>query len=185
VRHGAVFPAVGAVALATLVGLLWWRGEQFVDRWVVRYLPASVGAGLLRFLRAVIDGMRIIPNARLLAAVVAVSFGLWFLPILSSYVMIRAFHFDVPFSAALIVFIFIGFGTALPQAPGMIGAYQYACILALGLFGVGHADALAYGLVLNAIQLFTLVAQGVAALPFANVSLNEILRARREVPRAT
>ena len=55
----------------------------------------------------------------------AVSLALWFLPILSSWVMIRAFHLDVPFNAALIVFIFIGFGTALPQAPGMIGTYQY------------------------------------------------------------
>lgn len=184
VRRGALFPAGAAVLLVVLVVLLWWRGEAFVDRWVVRYLPARFGAGLLRILRSFIDGMQILPNPRLVAAVFAVSVGLWFLPILSSYVMIRAFHFPVPFNAALIVFIFIGFGTALPQAPGMIGTYQYACVLALGLFGVPQAEAVAYGLVLNAIQLATLVAQGLVGLPLSGVSLDEIARARREYSSA-
>jgi uncharacterized membrane protein YbhN (UPF0104 family) len=93
----------------------------------------------------------------------------------------HAFAFPVPFSAALIVFIFIGFGTALPNAPGMIGTFQWACVLALELFGVSKPDALAYGLVLNAIQLFSLVAQGLVALPLAGVGLADIRQARSEL----
>ena len=88
-------------------------------------------------------------------------------------------------AAALIVFIFIGFGTALPQAPGMIGTYQYACVLALGLFGFPQPQALAYGLALNAIQLTTLVAQGLVALPLAGVSLRDLTRVRPERPATT
>lgn len=181
VRRGALFPAIGAAVLVALVLLLWWRGEGFVDRWVVHYLPERFGAGLKRLLHAILDGMKILPDSRLLGAVFLVSLALWFLPVLSSYVIIRAFHFDAPFNAALIVFIFIGFGTALPQAPGMIGTYQYACILALALFGVPQADALAYGLVLNAIQLISLIGQGLVALPLAGVRLEDLVRARREV----
>jgi uncharacterized protein (TIRG00374 family) len=181
VRRGALFPAAGATLLLALVVLLWWRGEPFVDRWVVRRLPRRFGVGLKRFLSAFLDGMRILPNPRLLGLVFLVSLSLWFLPILSSWVIMQAFSFDVPFSAAVIVFIFIGFGTALPNAPGMIGTYQYACVLALALFDVPPADALAYGLVLNAIQLLTLVAQGVVALPLAGVGVDDLLRARREL----
>ncbi len=181
VRRGAMFPAVGAALLAALVGMLWWKGEPFVDRWVVRFLPERFGAGLKRVLRALLDGMRILPDGRLLASVFVVSLTLWFLPILSSYVIIRAFDFHVPFSAALIVFIFIGFGTALPNAPGMVGTFQYACQLALGLFGVDATAALAYGLVLNAIQLVSLVAQGLVALPLAGVGIRDLRRAGREV----
>ncbi len=181
VRRGATFPAVGAALLAGLVGLLWWRGEPFVDRWVVRFLPQRFGTGLKRVLRALLDGMLILPDGRLLAGVFLVSLALWFLPILSSYVIIRAFDFHTPFSAALIVFIFIGFGTALPNAPGMIGTYQYACVLALGLFGIDQTAALAYGLVLNAIQLLSLVLQGLVALPLAGVGLADFRRAGREL----
>ncbi|HVN87063.1 MAG TPA: lysylphosphatidylglycerol synthase transmembrane domain-containing protein [Candidatus Binatia bacterium] len=185
VRRGAMFPAVGATILVTLVVLLWWRGEAFVDRWIVHYLPERFGAGLVRILKAVVAGMQILPDPRLLGLVFVVSLGLWFLPILSSYVVIRAFSFAVPFNAAIIVFIFIGFGTALPQAPGMIGTYQYACQLALALFGVAAADALAYGLVLNAIQLASLIGQGILALPLAGVGLEDLLQARRAVQTET
>jgi len=178
VRRGAVVPATVAAVLVALVVLLWWRGEAFFDRWVVRYLPERFAAGVLRVVRSIVAGMSILPNTRLLLAVVAVSLGLWFLPILSSWVTIQAFGLDVPFSAAVVVFIFIGFGTALPNVPGMFGPYQYACILALGLFGVAQADALAYGLVLNAIQFLTLVAQGLIALPFAGVSFTDLMGAR-------
>ncbi|MBI1818375.1 MAG: flippase-like domain-containing protein [Deltaproteobacteria bacterium] len=180
VRRGALFPAVGAAVLVTLVLLLWWRGEAFFERAVVRLLPERFGVGLMRFLKAVVAGMQILPDRRLLGLVFVMSLALWFLPILSSYVVIRAFSFAVPFNAAVIVFIFIGFGTALPQAPGMIGTYQYACQLALALFGVPAADALAYGVVLNAIQLASLIGQGVIALPFAGVRIEDVLRARGE-----
>ena len=179
VRRGAVFPAVGAALLVSLVVLLWWKGEPFVDRWVVGRLPERFGATLKRVTGAIVDGMRVLPDGRLLATVFVVSVALWFLPILSSYVIIRAFNFQVPFNAALIVFIFIGFGTALPNAPGMIGTFQYACVLALGLFGIDQTAALAYGLVLNAIQLVSLVVQGLVALPMAGVGVGELRRARQ------
>jgi len=181
VRRGALVPTGAAAVLAVLVVLLWAKGEAFIDRWVIRFRPERFGAGLKRVVRALLDGMRILPDGKLLAGVFVVSLALWSLPILSSYVIIRAFGFPVPFSAALIVFIFIGFGTALPNAPGMIGTYQYACVLALALFGVDQTAALAYGLVLNAIQLVSLVAQGLVALPLAGVGLSDMRRARREL----
>jgi uncharacterized protein (TIRG00374 family) len=180
VRRGALVPAAAAVVLAALVALVWWRGERVVERWVTRFLPTGLGARAVGVARAIADGMRILPDARLVGMVFLVSLALWFLPILSSWVMIRAFHLDVPFNAALIVFIFIGFGTALPQAPGMVGTYQYACVLALGLFGVPQSSALAYGLVLNAVQLGSLVAQGLVALPIAGLGVRDLVRAGDE-----
>ena len=180
-RRGAWFPAIAAALLASVVVLLWLKGEPFVDRWVGHYLPERFGSGLKRVTRAILDGMRVLPDGRLLLSVFVVSIALWFLPILSSWVIIRAFNFNVPFNAALIVFIFIGFGTALPNAPGMIGTYQYACVLALGLFGVSQADALAYGLVLNALQLVSIIAQGLVAYPFAGISVDDFRRARGEL----
>jgi hypothetical protein len=181
VRRGAIFPAVGAGILVSLVLLFWWRGEAFVDRRVLHLLPERFRGGLKKVLASMADGMRVIPNTGLLLAVFLVSMALWFLPILSSYIMILAFDFPVPFSAALVVFIFIGFGTALPNfLPGMIGPYQYACILALELFKVDRVDALAYGLVLNAVQFLTLIAQGLVAFPIAGVSFNEIRQAREQ-----
>jgi uncharacterized protein (TIRG00374 family) len=180
VRRGAMFPAVGAALLVTLVLLVYGWGEEFVDRRLLHLLPERFRAGVKRVVGSIVDGMRIIPNRGLLLVVFLVSVALWSIPVLSSWVMIRAFGFDVPPSAALVVFIFIGFGTALPNLPGMVGPYQYACQLALGLFGVAAADGLAYGLVLNAVQFLTIVTQGIVALPMAGVSFSDLRRAGRE-----
>lgn len=185
VRTGAMVPATFAAVLVTLVLLLYWRGEAFFDRWIIRNLPGRFAGGVKRVVKSIVDGMSILPDTRLLLMVFAVSLALWFLPILSSWVTIQAFGFDVPFSAAVVVFIFIGFGTALPNVPGMFGPYQYACILALGMFGVAQADALAYGLVLNAIQFLTLIAQGLIALPLADVRFTDLMRADSEQAAAT
>ncbi len=181
VRRLALFPTGVAAVLVSLVLLFWWKGEVFVERWVLRVLPQRFGRRLRAILASVAEGMKVLPNTGLLLAVFVVSLSLWFLPIVSSYVMIRAFELDAPFSAALVVFIFIGFGTALPNLPGMIGPYQYACQLALGLFGVSQVDGLAYGLVLNAVQFLTLVAQGLCALPIAGVRFADIRKAGDEV----
>jgi len=185
VREGAAFPAVAAVILVVLVLLLWWRGEAFVDRWVMDRLPERFASGVKRVVTSIVAGMSILPDRRLLLGVFLVSLALWFLPILSSWAAIQAFGFDVPFSAAVVVFIFIGFGTALPNVPGMFGPYQYACILALGIFDVPRADALAYGLVLNAIQFLTLLAQGLVALPLADVSFTDLFRASERASKAS
>lgn len=179
VRRGALVPAAVAAALAVLVVLLYVAGEPFVDRWVVGRLPERFGASVKRVMRSFLDGMLILPDGRLLTAVFALSLIYWFLPILSSWIVILGFGFDVPFNAALMVFIFIGFGTALPNPPGMIGVFQYACVLALGLFGVPQAEAVAYGVMLNALQVLTLIAQGLVALPLAGVSLDDL----RPVPQ--
>jgi len=111
------------------------------------------------------------------ALVFLITIALWSLPILSSYVLILAFGFDVPAAAAFVVFVAIGAGTAIASTPGMFGVFQIASVVALGLFGVEKADALAYGVLLNAVQLVTLVLQGVVALPFVGISLGRLTRA--------
>jgi glycosyltransferase 2 family protein len=183
VRQGAAFPAVAAALLVTLVVLVYWRGTTFLRRWVAPLLPERAAAGLERVVEAMVEGMKVLPDPLLVLAVFAVSMALWFLPILSSYIMILAFHLHLPFGAALVIFIFIGIGTALPNLPGMIGPYQYACQLALGIYGVSGVDGLAYGLVLNAVQVLTILAQGLVALPLAQVSLADLRRARDLAPQ--
>jgi hypothetical protein len=44
---------------------------------------------------------------------------------------------------------------------------------------VSEVDGLAYGLVLNAVQVLTILAQGLVGLPLAGVSLADLREARR------
>jgi hypothetical protein len=163
--------------LAGLVVGFWLKGPAFFDATIGRLLPAGARGWCLGILSSARDGLQILPDHRLVVLVFGVSVLLWALPVLSSYVLILAFGFDVPAGAAFVVFVAIGVGTALPNPPAYVGVFQYATVVALGLFGVAAAEALAYGLVLNAIQVVTLVLQGLVALPLVGVDLGRLARA--------
>jgi uncharacterized membrane protein YbhN (UPF0104 family) len=140
-----------SVLLLLVVGF-WLKGEGFYNATLARVLPHGAREKTLHVLRNAREGLQILPNKALVA------------------------RFDVPFSAALVVFVAISVGTALPAPPGMFGVIQIASVVALGLFGVPQAEALAFGIVLNAVQFFTLVAQGLVALPFAGVDIGKVTR---------
>lgn len=175
-KASAASLTIFAVLLVLVVGF-WLRGREFFDATVGCILPEGGRKAMLKTLEHAREGLSILPNRRLVATVFLVTLVLWTLPILSSYVLILGFGFDLPFTAALVIFVAIGVGTALPNPPGMIGVFQVACVVALGLYGVPEADAVAYGIVLNAIQLLTLIAQGVVALPCLGIGLGELTRA--------
>jgi len=169
--------------LALVVGF-WLHGERFYDRTIGRMLPEHASGKLRRVLLVARDGLQILPDRRLVAGVFVVSLALWLLPILSSWLLIRAFGLEVPASAAFVVFVCVGLGTALPNPPGMVGVFQIASVVALGIYGVPESQALAYGIVLNAVQFFSLVVQGVVAMPWIGVGLGTITRAAVETPGA-
>jgi uncharacterized protein (TIRG00374 family) len=168
------------LSLLVLVVGFWLRGERFFDRTVARVLSEHSGAKVRKVLVAARTGLQILPDRRLVATVLVVTLALWLLPILSSWLLIRAFHLDLPVSAAFVVFVCIGLGTALPNPPGMFGVFQIASVVALGVYGVPESKAVAYGIVLNAVQFFSLVLQGVLAMPWVGIGLGTITRAAVE-----
>lgn len=183
-RSAALFPLVFSMGFAAVVVLAWQRGESFVAQRVVKLLPEAAGQAVVQVVHAVLEGMQVLPNTRLLLRVFAASLVLWALPILSSWIVIQGFAFPVPFTAALLVFLFVGLATALPNPPGMIGPFQYACILALGIYGVEAEAALAFGLVLNALQLFTIVAQGIVGAVVLGMRWSDVRAAAQMVGTA-
>lgn len=166
--------------LLFLVVGFWLHGERFYDRTVARVLSEHSCQKLRKVLLAAREGLQILPDRRLVATVFALTLLLWLLPILSSWLLIQAFGFDVPVSAAFVVFVCIGLGTALPNPPGMFGVFQIASVVALGIYGIPESKALAYGIVLNALQFFSLVLQGCLAMPFVDIRLGRLTRAAVE-----
>ncbi|HEY2774071.1 MAG TPA: lysylphosphatidylglycerol synthase transmembrane domain-containing protein [Candidatus Binatia bacterium] len=179
-RKASTGSLVMFLSLLFLVVGFWLRGEKFFDRTVARALPEHSCAKVRHVLQHAREGLQILPDKRLVAAVFGVTLLLWLLPIFSSWLLIQGFGFQVPPSAAFCVFLCVGVGTALPNPPGMVGIFQIASVVALGLYGVPRSDAVAYGIVLNALQLFSLVLQGVIAMPLLGVGISRLTHAAVE-----
>jgi uncharacterized membrane protein YbhN (UPF0104 family) len=74
----------------------------------------------------------------------------------------RAVGIHAPPSAALAVIVAVNLGGLLHLTPGNVGVLQAGTVLTLGAFGVAAADALAAGLILQAVQALPPILIGAA-----------------------
>ena len=108
----------------------------------------------------------------------AVAFGATF-PIfafqaLSFWLVMAAYHIPLSFWAGAAVFLIIHFGTALPNAPANVGAYQFFCVLGLRLFAVDKTLAAGFSVVVFALLTLPLLVIGFVALGQSGLSLDSL-----------
>jgi phosphatidyl-myo-inositol alpha-mannosyltransferase len=115
----------------------------------------------------------------------AVGFQLlaWALQWASCYMVILALglqHHATPVTAAAIL-LAVNITAVLPATPSNVGVFQAACLVVLAAYGVGAGPALAYGIILQAIELLTALTLGVPALLREGMTWQDI---RRGAPHA-
>ena len=73
---------------------------------------------------------------------------------LSYWILMEAFHLDLPLASAVLVTVAINLSLVLPSSPAALGVFEAATIIALNAWDVPQAEALSYALILH---LFNLV----------------------------
>ena len=110
----------------------------------------------------------------------------WFLQLLACWALFAALGLDhqVAIGAAAACLFAVNVTAVVPATPSNIGIFQLAIISVLHQgFGVHAADALAYGVVLQAVEIATAVALGVPALVREGVTWSDMrLRAMSAAP---
>ena len=67
-------------------------------------------------------------------------------------------------TAAAAVLLAVNVSAVLPATPSNVGVFQAACLVVLAAYGVGAGPALAYGIVLQAVEVLTALGLGLPAL---------------------
>jgi phosphatidylinositol alpha-mannosyltransferase len=110
----------------------------------------------------------------------------WFLQLLSCWALFAALGLDhqVGIGAAAACLFAVNVTAVVPATPSNIGIFQLAIVSVLHAgFGVSSADALAYGVILQAVEIATAVALGVPALVREGVTWSDMrLRALSASP---
>jgi phosphatidyl-myo-inositol alpha-mannosyltransferase len=110
----------------------------------------------------------------------------WFLQLLSCWALFAALGLDhqVAIGAAAACLFAVNVTAVVPATPSNIGIFQLAIISVLTKgFGIPAADALAYGVILQAVEIATAVALGVPALVREGVTWSDMrLRALSAAP---
>jgi phosphatidyl-myo-inositol alpha-mannosyltransferase len=103
----------------------------------------------------------------------------WALQLLACFALFTALGLDheplIGIGAAAAVLFAVNVTAAIPATPSNIGVFQLATISVLTTgFGVSYADALAYGVILQAVEIATAVALGLPALVREGVTWSDM-----------
>ena len=136
-------------------------------------LLANVRAALVR-VRA---GLRVFRNPRQAAVATFLQLSAWGLQWLSCWLLLMALGLDnkVGVGAAAAVLFAVNVTAVIPATPANVGVFQAACVAVLaGAYHVPTADALAYGIVLQAVEVATAVIMGMPALVGEGLSWKDV-----------
>jgi len=176
-KHTDALLAVGLAPLGVLVALL--LAPVLVP-------PAAVSrsqrlgrllAGMRVALVRVRAGLRVFRNPRQAATATVLQLSAWGLQWLSCWLLLMALGLDskVGFGAAAAVLFAVNVTAVIPATPANVGVFQAACVAVLaGAYHVPTADALAYGIVLQAVEVATAVIMGTPALVNEGLSWKDV-----------
>jgi phosphatidyl-myo-inositol alpha-mannosyltransferase len=147
---------------------------------------ARVARAVRRALLQVRSGLTVFRDPRYGSFAAFAQLVAWGLQLLACFALFDALglEFDGEVAAAAAVLFAINVTAVVPATPSNIGVFQLAVISVLvGGFGVPAADALAYGIILQAVEIGTAVALGVPALFREGVTWRDLrLRALQTSP---
>jgi phosphatidyl-myo-inositol alpha-mannosyltransferase len=143
-------------------------------------------ARLRRALTRARDGLRVFRNPKLGAIAASAQLGAWGLQMLACYVLLIALGLDTHAGivAAAAVLFAVNVTAVLPATPSNLGVFQSACWAVLhGGYHVSTPDALAYGIILQAVEIATAVIMGGPALLKEGLSWRDVrMRALHAAP---
>lgn len=90
----------------------------------------------------------------------------WALQWLACYVVLLALglQHEAGLPAAAAILLAVNVSAVLPATPSNVGVFQAACLVVLAAYGVGAGQGLAYGIILQAIEVLTALGLGIPAL---------------------
>jgi phosphatidylinositol alpha-mannosyltransferase len=199
VLGGVMFATVGLFA-GRQQALLWYAAAPIVALCAVLVAPALLRSGLPsrsarvgRFLAEargaltrVRRGLIVFRRPRLGSVAVGAQLAAWTIQWVSCFVLLVALGLEDqagPGAAAAVLFA-VNVSAVLPLTPSNLGVFQAATVAVLtGAYGVDPAQALGYGIILQAVEVATAVVMGAPSLVKEGLSWREVrLRALHSSP---
>ncbi|HEX3690019.1 MAG TPA: glycosyltransferase [Solirubrobacteraceae bacterium] len=182
-QNALVVAAVAPVALLLVVlsaPLILRHGGGRFGR--VQTLVAQARRGMTR----VRDGLLVFRSPKLGAIAAGAQLGAWALQWMSCYILLVALglNHQAGVAAAAAVLFAVNITAVLPATPANLGVFQAACAAVLHAgWHVGLGTGVAYGVILQAVEVSTAILMGAPALLKEGMSWREVrLRAMHAAP---
>jgi uncharacterized protein (TIRG00374 family) len=152
------------------------RFQGMFLQFLSRVAPEALVEFIKRLFETFYTGMQAVASIRRLLAIVILSLVIWGTTAAAYMVLFRSMDLQLGWLAAITVLVLTCIGISLPSAPGFIGNYHYACVVALTLFGVVKETALAFAIVNHFLTLAVIVLMGVYSMNMSKLKVGFSLR---------
>jgi phosphatidyl-myo-inositol alpha-mannosyltransferase len=127
---------------------------------------ASLAQSIARLLSLARRGLVVFVSPRYAAGAIGFQLLAWALQWLACYAVLLALNLQsqTGLAAAAAVLLAVNVSAVLPATPSNLGVFQAACLVVLAAYGVGGGPALAYGIILQAVEILTALVLGIPAL---------------------
>ncbi len=172
---------VGVVLLVAMTGIVVLvytstRENHPLSRLLDR-LEHGRGGVIARALRQAITGLGALRHRRALSLLLLYTVLIWASNSLLLWLVLRAFHIEVPLTAGVLITAVLNLGMAVPSSPGYVGVFDYLMVLMLALYHVAKTPAVAASLAFHAIAFVPVTIIGIIYL--ARTGLQVTLRMLR------
>lgn len=176
--HASALEAV--LTVPVLVALFVFGGPPLL-RLAQRSRSARVrgmAIALIEMLRLGRRGLVVFARPRYGIPAVGFQMLAWVLQWGSCYAVLLALGLDreATLVTAAAILLAVNVTAVLPATPSNVGVFQAACLVVLAAYGIGAGPALAYGIILQAIELATSLVLGVPALLREGMTWQDIRR---------
>ncbi|MCP4700346.1 MAG: flippase-like domain-containing protein [Gammaproteobacteria bacterium] len=169
-----------AAVLAFIIVVIY--GEQWQKRLKQREIPenAKMQHRLRSLILHILEGVQVFQHSSHMALITALTFLAFTLDCYILQQVMGAFGWSLPWEAVITVAVFVALGISLPSAPGYVGVYQIACVLALALYDVPEASAVAFSLVVQLTGWIIIGGQGVLVSIYCGFNFSRVNREEME-----
>jgi phosphatidyl-myo-inositol alpha-mannosyltransferase len=175
---GSLTGEILALAVPLAIAALVVGGPRLVafgrrSRWERVRVAAHAIERMLRLARR---GLTVFARPRYGVSAIALQLLAWALQWMACYAVILALglEHETGLAAAAAILLAVNLSAILPATPSNVGVFQAACLVVLAAYGVSAGLGLAYGIILQAVEVVTALALGVPALLSEGVTWRDL-----------
>lgn len=174
---------IGVIVLAAFAARPAWAHGLL--RLVARVILPLRGERLHTWLDHFLDGIKPLASPRKTLLAVWWTSAAWGVSVVAGYVLLFAVFDDPTWSGSMAFVALASFAIAVPAVPGNLGPFEAAVVFALASTDIvaepTDAPAVAFALLLHAVNLVTYISMGLVGLWAEDVRLGEITQAARRL----
>jgi phosphatidylinositol alpha-mannosyltransferase len=184
-EHGHLTAVLVALAIPLAIALLVVTGPRLLALAEHSRIPRvrSTADRLARALGLARHGLIVFARPRNGIPAVTLQLVAWALQWLSCYCVLLALGLadEAGLAGAAAILLVVNVSAVLPATPSNVGVFQAACLVVLAAYGVGAGQGVAYGIILQAIEVVTAIGLGLPALLREGLTWRDL---RSEVERS-